>query len=234
MIEFKRFPKIARLNRDITITEKIDGTEGAIGIVAVHSEMGGYVTIDGDADIYSPKDLPGKMIYAKVPSPFSDKPIVDYLVYAQSRNRIITPEQDNHGFARWVYDNAEELAHILGPGVHHGEWWGSGIQRGYGLAKGEKRFSLFNTSKWNDEALGKREGFLYTPIGLGVVPVLYEGPYSQLVIGSCLLNLKHYGSVASYRYERPEGIVIYHHAANTMFKVTLEHDEKPKGSVEIG
>ena len=59
-------------------------------------------------------------------------------IAAQSRTRIITPEKDNHGFARWVYANKEALIAVLGDGRHYGEWWGNGIQRGYGLK--EKRF----------------------------------------------------------------------------------------------
>ena len=35
MIEFQEWPKIPRLNRDITITEKIDGTNAAVGIAEV-------------------------------------------------------------------------------------------------------------------------------------------------------------------------------------------------------
>ena len=35
---------------------------------------------------------------------------------------------------------------FLVPGRHFGEWWGSGIQRGYGLD--EKTFSLFNAYRW--------------------------------------------------------------------------------------
>jgi hypothetical protein len=43
-----------------------------------------------------------------------------------SRTRWITPEDDNHGFAKWVKANHEELLK-LGPGHHFGEWWGNGI-----------------------------------------------------------------------------------------------------------
>lgn len=53
----------------------------------------------------------------------------DGRLYAGSRNRWITPEDDNYGFAKWVRANAEELK-LLGPGRHFGEWWGNGIQRG--------------------------------------------------------------------------------------------------------
>lgn len=182
MMEFQAFPKIARLNRDIVITEKIDGTNAAIGI-----------TENGE-------------------------------VYAQSRSRIITPDKDNFGFARWVYDNNIALSDILGPGLHFGEWWGAGIQRGYGLK--EKRFSLFNTARWVDLEPAQTNGLL------DVVPVLYEGPFSQEAIRAGLLWLAEYGSLAAPGFMRPEGVVIYHTAARSMFKVTLENDEKPKGSTE--
>jgi hypothetical protein len=66
---------------------------------------------------------------------------------AGSRTRWITPEDDNFGFSRWAHENKDDLL-TLGPGRHFGEWWGSGIQRKYGLT--EKRFSLFNTSRWVD------------------------------------------------------------------------------------
>src|SRR3990167_7674265 len=67
-----------------------------------------------------------------------------------SRTRWITAQDDNRGFARWVEGNKQELLK-LGAGRHFGEWWGSGIQRGYGLQKGEKRFSLFNVARWADD-----------------------------------------------------------------------------------
>ena len=52
----------------------------------------------------------------------------DGTIFAQSRNKIITPTDDNHGFAKWVESNKEELLK-LGVGYHFGEWYGCGIQR---------------------------------------------------------------------------------------------------------
>jgi hypothetical protein len=63
-------------------------------------------------------------------------------MFVGSRSRWITPEMDNHGFARWAYENEAELRK-LGPGRHFGEWWGSGIQRGYGLQKGARRAAMW-------------------------------------------------------------------------------------------
>lgn len=93
----------------------------------------------------------------------SDEGIIQF----GSRSRYITPADDNYGFARWAEAHKDELIK-LGPGRHFGEWWGSGIQRGYGLKNGDKRFSLFNVGRWTPETL---------PACVGLVPVLYEGPF---------------------------------------------------------
>lgn len=52
--------------------------------------------------------------------------VADGKLYAQSRKRIITPDDDNFGFASWVAEHPELVE--LGEGYHYGEWWGKGIQ----------------------------------------------------------------------------------------------------------
>src|SRR5690606_23517611 len=89
-------------------------------------------------------------------------------IYAGSRNRWLTPDKDNFGFARWVAERAEALIPVLGPGLHYGEWWGKGIQRGYGVEN--KRFSLFNTARWADQH--QRPDW---PEDVYVVPILGRG-----------------------------------------------------------
>lgn len=141
----------------------------------------------------------------------------DGTVRAGSRGRWITPEDDNYGFARWVAGNVDDLRK-LGVGRHFGEWWGPGIQRGYGVR--EKRFSLFNTERWPKPEM---------PACVYVVPVLYKGPMTTAAIDEALAQLDATGSVVSPGYMRPEGIVIFHTAARMYFKKTLEKDEEPKG-----
>lgn len=136
-----------------------------------------------------------------------------------SRNRWITPEKDNFGFARWAYEHREQLFE-LGAGRHYGEWWGAGIQRGYGLLGSDKRFSLFNVSRWNKNNV---------PACCGVVPVLYRGPFDTWVIDELCSWLVAHGSVAAPGFMNPEGIIVHHSAANHGFKKTLVDDEKPKG-----
>jgi len=146
-----------------------------------------------------------------------------------SRSRWIDEHTDNHNFWHWAIDNREELLK-LGTGVHYGEWWGSGIQRGYDLPKGEKRFSLFNTGRWvkdyNQPLLEKQE---YCPECCYVVPILWTGIFNTFGIEETLKELKETGSVASKGFMQPEGIVIYHKQGNLYFKKTIEKDEEWKG-----
>jgi hypothetical protein len=139
--------------------------------------------------------------------------------FTGSRNGWITPEQDNFGFARWANENKAELLK-LGPGRHFGEWWGSGIQRRYGLA--EKRFSLFNVTRW-------RQPDAVLPACVHLVPVLYEGIFSDAAVTEALETLRREGSRAAPGFMKPEGVIVYHAASRTLFKRTIEKDEEPKG-----
>lgn len=200
--EFRGFGKIPRLSRDIIITEKIDGTNGLI-----------HIDVENN-------------------------------IFAGSRNRWLWGSiqdeihNDNHGFAQWVKTNKEELLK-LGKGYHYGEWWGKGIQRGYNLQ--EKRFSLFNVGRWvkkeGYDCLSLTEGCYlptlkekqeYCPECCDVVPILYEGIFSEEMIGNTLMTLKEYGSKASEGFKPAEGIVIYHKAGGYYFKKTIINDERGK------
>jgi len=152
------------------------------------------------------------------------------VIRAGSRSQWITPTNDNHGFARWVEEHRDELL-TLGPGRHFGEWWGSKINRGYGLTKGDKRFSLFNTSRWKT-CCSVEPGVNPLPPCCGVVPILYQGPFTTDVVNEAVEFLRKTGSVAAPGYMNAEGVVVYHVHGNLFFKVTLMNDEKPKGLVE--
>jgi len=176
-MEFEPFQKIARLSRECTITEKIDGTNACIVI----DERGDFRT--------------------------------------GSRTRWITPEDDNFGFAAWANVHREELTAKLGVGRHFGEWWGAGIQRKYGQER--KRFSLFNVSKWSDPTV--------RPECCDVVPVLFNGLFTTYDADEAIVRLRGEGSLAAPGFMNPEGLIIYHHAANLYFKKTLDKDEEWKG-----
>lgn len=151
-----------------------------------------------------------------------------------SRNRWITTEDDHHGFARWATEHKDELL-MLGPGRHYGEWWGAGINRGYGLPKGEKRFSLFNVIRWckhnkepqlieSDDPPKTWKYQQVLPECCNLVSVLWRGIFNTEIIEMCLEDLKLNGSVAVPGYMNPEGVVIYHIAGNVLFKKTLGND----------
>ncbi len=210
MIEFVEFPKMARLNREIVVTEKIDGTNAQVFIRSASQDDFEFGT---DTQIELPDGTPG-------------------YIRAGSRTRWITTEDDNFGFAQWVYQNAQDLTN-LGPGRHFGEWWGMGIQRKYGLK--ERRFSLFNTVRWvthdsepqpipsPDPRVQKMQERL--PACCHLVPILYRGPFSQNEIEVSISQLRFDGSRAAPGFDKPEGIVVYHTAGNVAFKRTLDGDE---------
>lgn len=212
---FEPFPKMPRLNRQCVITEKIDGTNAQVHILEDPLHVAGGV---------APLTLASK----------------DGLVMlAGSSTRYITPgkQTDNYGFAAWVKEHADALFQ-LGVGRHYGEWWGSGINRGYGLTGGERRFSLFNVSRWSTP----EQPGLGTPThpatllpdvpGLGVVPVIAVGPFTSMFVENWQLHLREVGSFAAPGFKRPEGIVIWHEASRGFFKITLEGDEEGKEARE--
>ena len=161
----------------------------------------------------------------------------DGLFLTGSRTRWITPDDDNYGFSRWAHGNKNQLMK-LGPGLHFGEWWGSGCQRGYGLSNGEKRWSLFNVARWclagqmpqriptGDPRIEKYQEIL--PECCHLVPVLYRGVFRTEMVDYRLEMLRANGSQAAPGFMRPEGVVCYHIAGNVGFKKTIEKDEEYK------
>lgn len=219
MSDFPSFAKIPRLHKDVVLTEKIDGTNGLVSIrhrgpsetVLAPGEVG-IISVNGSGEAES------------------------FVVRAGSRNRWLTTAADNFGFARWVEDHAGELVK-LGPGNHYGEWFGRGIQRGYGLT--ERRFALFNVARWYSVRFTDpdfyRQDFpkaCQAPACCDVVPVLLTCSGEQLneAVETVrdLMIADGLGS-AVVEYDNPEGVVIYHSAAGQMFKVIFE-GEQPKSA----
>lgn len=185
-MNFIKWPKIPRLKNEVFhISEKIDGTNACIVIERSPA-------IDFDSTI---------------PIATLWKNGIGFNVGAQSRTRLITPEDDNYGFARWVQTNAEQLLEDLGEGHHFGEWWGQGIQRGYDLK--EKRFSLFNPTK--------QSSICYH------VPLIHSCTSKTLEedIESIIVTLRD-GSFAAPGYMKPEGLVIYGEQSHVYWKIILD------------
>lgn len=201
---------MARLSREVVITEKIDGTNAQVFIEYTLDDPTGDDTLlwrrfDGLSA--------GGVLTMRV----------------GSRTRWLTRQADNFGFAKWVQENAEALIG-LGQGRHFGEWWGSGIQRGYGLT--EKRFSLFNVSRWIDPhtnyggiPTAPQE---FAPACCHVVPILGRFEMNTNAVNAAVRQLSEQGSSAAPGFMKPEGVVVWHTAGNVGFKKTIEKDDQPK------
>lgn len=198
---FETYKKIPRLHGDVHVTEKLDGTNACFE----YSNVAHYGTNTA------------------------------YVVGACSRNRrLFTLELghdglplaaprwddkgDNAGFGAWVLANLDGLRR-LGYGRHFGEWYGKGIQRGYGLE--DKRFALFRAPK-----AGVPEG-----CPASVVPELdVWGEFDTERLAMLLAELRLTGSRAAPGYMNPEGIVIFHARSGQLFKYTFEAG--PKGTTD--
>lgn len=205
--EYVPFPKVPRLSREMIITEKLDGTNAQVNIQVIPFAEGDVL------DVLTLQQRDQTALAVQM-DPIARTAMV---LRAGSRNKWIWPGSDNAGFAGWVQANRDELFK-LGEGAHFGEWWGQSIQRTYGLT--EKRFSLFNVSRWTDDV---------RPACCHVVPTLYRGEFDTENIDRELFVLGRGGSKAAPGFMRPEGIIIYHVAAGMGFKKTLDRDEEPKG-----
>lgn len=112
-------------------------------------------------------------------------------VYAQSRSSIITPENDNCGFAAWVSrpDVTEwfiETKHLnfgsSSTAIFYGEWFGPGIQRGVGVSLiPNKSFAIFDAGVLYDS----ESSYEYKPVigvnepSLNIYNIFNFGVYSQ-------------------------------------------------------
>ncbi len=226
MLPFQKFDKIPRLSRDITITEKIDGTNGQIYIINGNDLQNGIG--------YDPEDIKFIEFVGKYCLYVNKSGLIkedQLFIFAGSRKRWLdcSSNGDNYGFAKWVKVNAGELIN-LGEGRHYGEWWGKGIQRNYGVD--EKRFSLFNTGRWVDAKsetpIEVESKFNYAPKCCGVVPILYNRIFDTNKIDEVLKDLEINGSKAAPGFMNAEGVVIYHVASGRLFKKTIKNDEQPK------
>lgn len=129
-----------------------------------------------------------------------------------SSNRWLVPDDDNFGFAKFVYDHIEDFRR-LGVGTHCGEWAGPGINSGEGLT--ERTLFLFGHPD-------RYEG-IELPPRVTFVPQLYRGPVNSMIIDACMDNLRINGSRAVPGFMSPEGIVVQ--IAGKRFKKTFTPEE---------
>jgi len=131
------------------------------------------------------------------------------VVGVQSRKRLITLEDDNHGFVAWVEENREALE-TMGDGYHYGEWAGLGIQKNpHALER--KHFFLFNTHRWNENNPN-------LPSCCDVVPVLFQGILSAEIVEQLLIGLQENAA----ENQTPEGVVVYYPTFRQYTKHTIK------------
>ena len=231
MSNYASFPSIERLeNIYCVISEKVDGTNGLIEVAKV-----GKIGVDIETN--------------------SAFPSFTYNTETQvrfgSRNRYITFNNDNAGFANFFRHYETKLKDIAKdiivaanseasqtnekptegyPFRIYGEWFGRGIQRDYGLKdKFFMPFSYFYAEKLIEYQVPN----IITP------NVMYTGKFSMEVVNTCMQQLKLNGSGLVKDYKQPEGIVIFFPKYNFRLKETFdgakwkdvvpksEHDKKP-------
>jgi len=189
----------------------------------------------------TPRENKNKTITEKIDGTNACIVIWDGVVSAQSRKRIITPDDDNYGFARWVHENAGALLDTLGYGYHYGEWYGEGIQKNPLGIEG-KRFALFHATKYTE-----KNGFdLERVDGLETVPLLHHGQCDVFTIPRIMSDLDTYGTKVrgatvkeirsailgfpdddEFMYNKAaqaEGIIIWNNETRTRTKMLLEDD----------
>lgn len=149
--------------------------------------------------------------------------LLRYDVQAGSRNRWLTPDDDNFGFAKYVEENKQSIIELLGEGTWFGEWAGPGINSSEGLK--EKTFAIFN--------IARIEGKPLPPRMVGV-PLLYKGAFSSEAIDAAYNDLKTNGSKLVPGYMSPEGVVVHLLGTDLRFKKVFKPEEtawtKPKGA----
>lgn len=224
MGQFRKWSSTPRWHKGLRVYEKIDGTNGCVIVQRVGLTDLGMV----------PKDAVAVL---------DDSQEFGYWVRAQSRSRIITPGNDNFGFAKWVHDNSWALAHVLDQGYHYGEWFGEGIQKNPLGIEG-RRFYLFHAWYWArpENALKLSQSGV---TGLGHVPVLHDpdthGEATWETIPAIMDDLAWYGTkvegavgvVSGYAHEpdtmaRPEGIIVWHKDTQQKYKILLDNDSVHK------
>lgn len=192
--DFVPMPKIPRLHGEVVVTEKIDGTNACVEFADT-----------GDGFLMAACSRNRRLVTVSWLKGREEWPDVTWQ----------DDKGDNAGFGAWF------LAHYLGLralgyGRHFGEWWGKGIQRGYGLD--EKRFSLFCHNPLKT-----------LPACVSVVPHIFTIPtFDTDILHEALVQLKLNGSEAAPGFMDPEGVVAYHCRSGQRFKYTFEAGPKGK------
>lgn len=113
----------------------------------------------------------------------------DGTIVCQSRTNIITPENDNAGFARFVMSNPEPWLEAMGF-ILYGEWCGPGIQKGVAISEIPKKvFVVFASRPMNGSDTlviepGQLIGLVEHIPDVYVLPWYVRGAYHDADVGA--------------------------------------------------
>jgi len=250
-LEFHEWPKIGRLNRDVVITEKIDGTNAAIGIV-VRDE------IDASGSLYR--------VYAQSRSRVISVHDDNYGFAAwveRNKDQLILALGPGLHFGEWwgvgiargygmserrfslfntakwgagegatalVLARSEGVAIYAVPVLYSGPWTAN---LGYKNAETSEWFDFgVEAAKEGEPDVGdtrlrqeRHEQWLAT-LGLG-------NPRPRFAPNFIMEWLARVGSQAAPGFASPEGVVVYHRAGNICMKATIEGDAEWKGKRDV-
>lgn len=100
----------------------------------------------------NPQPIPKSLVYKskiKLDGTNSAVNLHEHKVEYQSRNRTITPDDDNFGFARWAHSHFDYWQKLTSdfpfetPVTIHGEWAGQGVIGGTAIAQSPRIFAIF-------------------------------------------------------------------------------------------
>jgi len=129
--------------------------------------------------------------------------------YAQSRNNVITPEQDNAGFAAWHSEKIDCFSDIWGkvarPSdssvVVYGEWAGKGVQKGVAVSEVDKFFYVFGVAiSWKDSVIWLTDYPKLTDMDNRVIDSRYVASFVQEI------DFSNPGLVQNHLAELTEGV----------------------------
>lgn len=112
---------------------------------------------------------------------------------AQSREREITVDSDNYGFARWVEENQQELLDFFSllfldrevtDCTVYGEWCGKGIQQTVAISTIDNKIFVpfaiqFDSEDWVDSA--EQVHHIYHPMGTETSALFYSLPAPETI-----------------------------------------------------
>ena len=204
--EFKSWNKIARLNRDIIITEKIDGSNGVI-----------YIDENNNFYVGSRKRWLDE-----------HNENMGFYHWAMENKEELLKLGKGYHYGEWMGKGIQRNY-----GLNEKRFYLFNTMRWIDIytlpESARKKYRDEYLNKIREDS--NNDKLEYCPECCYVVPILYRGQIHQqdfYAPDEFINYLKSNGSMAVPRFMDPEGIVIYHVPSRYYFKKTIKNDEKGK------